>query len=1060
MKITDTAIDHPRIVIVSTVLVLAMALLAAIRIPVQLAPAISTAVIMIAVPYPGALPTEAEVQITREIEDALAGLNNVDFISSTSMRGSSVTQVMFLDGVDADTARGEVKDLVDEVRSELPDIFRNIEPSVTKIDFDNTPLMLVNIRAPEGFDQRALKEVAEEVQDEIEALAGVSTTQLFGGLEREVHVDVNVDLAAQYDLTLADVRNALSSFHAELPGGQMNTGVFDYQVRNETKLRGLEDIREVIVKQDGGRIVRIMDVANVQDTHRRLKNVAKIDGDDCATIVVYKESDINTYGTAQALKSLLKELEPQYPFVTFSATRDTSDEITLMFRVLGSSFVFGAMLVLIILGWTMGLRISFLVLTAVPLSSAVALVAAYATGIPISNMVIFSFILALGMVVDGAIIVAENIYRHVERGEEPAVAAKNGIREVGMPVIIADLTTVAAFLPMLLVPGMMGDFMGVMPKVVSMALLGSVLVDHFLIPVLASKFFRQRKPTTKQERQPEENLGFAHRFLLKTYLVLLSWALNHRWAVMTCSLLAFIWAGQMMSSIGFTFFPESDRGQFEIKYELPLGNSIEQTIAAAEIFTVPLRELAEDKRLNGRSELVHFISAIGSSEGLASRLENDPAVGPEFGTIMVQLLSPLDRNRHEAEIIEELREKFDKRLDLFPGILYSIEEVEEGPPGGSDVAIRLTGDDLEQIGNIGQSLAGKLAKTVGTLDCRSDYRPENPELIIEPDPRILGLFDISETQIAQAVLMAIHGDESIELNLNDEDIKLRIQADGRYQSAASTLGRIMLTGNTGKKATLEELGALTRNVGVYAVNRYQQTRSVTARCDVKKPNTTPDDVFAIVRANLLPQMGFEPVKGSNTVFVGQTGTISDGVRAEFTGENEERDENFRYLLFCMLIAVVLIFGMLVLQFNSFRQAIIVLLTVPLSFIGVVIGMWICSFPFSLASFIGLVSLTGIVVNDAIVVVDFINQSRRGGLPLRNALIEAGQNRLRPVLLTTITTIGGLLPLMLNLTGGAEFWQPLTGAIVFGLMFATALTLVVIPVAYSLVYNSDFRRAEI
>ena len=1061
MKITDTAIDHPRIVIVSTVLVLAMALLAAIKIPVQLAPAISTAVIMIAVPYPGALPTEAEVQITREIEDALAGLNNVDFISSTSMRGSSVTQVMFLDGVDADTARGEVKDLVDEVRSELPDIFREIEPIVTKIDFENTPLMLVNIRAPKGFDQRALKEVAEEVQDEIEALAGVSSTQLFGGLEREVHVNVNVDLADQYDLTLADIRNALSSFHAELPGGQMNTGVFDYQVRNETKLRGLEDIREVIVKQDDGRIVRMMDVATIQDTHRRLKNIARIDGEDCATLVVYKESDINTYGTAQSLKALLKELEQQYPFVSFSATRDTSDEITLMFRVLGSSFIFGAMLVLVILGWTMGLRISFLVLTAVPLSSAVALIAAYATGIPISNMVIFSFILALGMVVDGAIIVAENIYRHVERGEEPSIAAKNGIREVGMPVIIADLTTVAAFLPMLLVPGMMGDFMGVMPKVVSMALLGSVLVDHFLIPVLASKFFRQREvtvePAVESASKTDENLGFIHRSLINGYLIILHWALNHRWAIMTCSLLAFVWAGQMMSSIGFTFFPESDRGQFEIKYELPLGNSIEQTIAAAEIFTVPLQELAEDKRVNGRSELVHFISAIGSSEGLASRLENDPAVGPEFGTIMVQLLSPLDRNRHETEIIEDLREKFDKRLDLYPGIIYSIEEIEEGPPGGSDVAVRFTGDDLEQIGNIGQSLVEQLAKTAGTVDCRSDYRPENPELIIEPDPRVLGLFDISETQIAQAVLMAIHGDESIELNLNDEDIKLRIQADDKYQSAASTLGRIMLTGMTGKKATLEELGDITRNVGVYAVNRYQQTRSVTSRCDVMKPNTTPDDVFAIVRSNLLPQMGFEPVKGSNTVFVGQTGTISDGVRAEFTGENEERDENFRYLLFCMLIAVVLIFGMLVLQFNSFRQAIIVLITVPLSFIGVVIGMWICSFPFSLASFIGLVSLTGIVVNDAIVVVDFINQSRRSGLPLRAALIEAGKNRLRPVLLTTITTIGGLLPLMLNLTGGAEFWQPLTGAIVFGLMFATALTLVVIPVAYSIVYNTAFRR---
>ena len=1058
MKISNTAIDHPRVVFIATTLIIAMAILAAMNIPVQRTPAITTAVIMIAVPYPGALPTETEVQITREIEEALTRLNNVDFIASTSMRGSSITQIMFLDGVDADVARGEVKDLVDEVRSELPDIFRDIEPSVTKIDFENAPLMLVNLTAPQDFDQRALKEIAEEVQDEIEAVPGISTTQLFGGLEREIHVDVNVDVAAQYGLTIMDVRNALSAVHAELPGGQMDTGVFDYQVRNETKLRGVDDIREAIVSQQDGRLIRVMDVAQVRDTNRRLKNVARIDGNDCATIIVYKESDINTFGTADAIREKVKELQQQYPFVDFSATRDISEEITVMFRVLGSSFVFGAMLVLILLGWTMGLRISLLVLTAVPMSSAIALIASYVASVPISNMVVFSFILALGVVVDGAIIVSENIYRHIERGEDPSTAAKNGINEVGMPVIIADLTTIAAFLPMLMVPGMMGDFMGVMPKVVTMALFGSILVDHFLIPVLAARFFRKRAAKTVQNNDTV-HLGPLHGLLMKVYNVILCWSLNHRWAIVSCSILALCWAGIKLGSIAFTFFPESDRGQFEIKYELPLGHSIEQTIAAAEVFTVPLREIAAENRLKGRRELVHFVSALGSSEGLASRLENDPAVGPEFGTIMVQLLSPLDRERHEVDFIEDLRQRIEQRIEMYPDMLYSIEQIEEGPPGGFDVAVRLTGENLESLGKVATKLTEKISKTPGTLDARTDYRPENPELVIEPNANVLGIFGVTEAQIAQSVLMAVHGDESIELNIDDEDVKLRIQADDRFQSAASTLGRVTLTGQAGHVATIEELGSVTRDVGVYAVNRYQQKRAVTARCNVKETDTTPDDIFAVIRSDLLPELGFQQVSGSDTVFVGQTGTEADGIRATFTGENEERDENFQYLMMCMSVAVILIFGILVLQFNSFRQTLIVLMTVPLSFIGVVAGMAICNFPFSLASFIGLVSLTGIVVNDAIVVVDFINQSRRRGLPLQEAIIEAGRNRLRPVLLTTVTTVGGLLPLMLNLTGGAEFWQPLTGAIVFGLIFATAQTLVVIPVCYSLAYPKRFYDQE-
>jgi len=242
------------------------------------------------------------------------------------------------------------------------------------------------------------------------------------------------------------------------------------------------------------------------------------------------------------------------------------------------------------------------------------------------------------------------------------------------------------------------------------------------------------------------------------------------------------------------------------------------------------------------------------------------------------------------------------------------------------------------------------------------------------------------------------------------------------------------------------------DLSLYSINRYERARAVVARCNVVKP-TLPDDVFKIVRDEILPELGFRPVKGSSMAFIGSPTTPSEGLKAEFTGENEERDKNFGYLLRSMILGVVLIFGILVTQFNSFRQSIIVMVTVPLSFIGVVLGMWFCGFPFSLASFIGLVSLTGIVVNDAIVVVDFTNQARKRGLPLQEAIVEAGINRLRPVLLTTVTTIGGLLPLLLNISGGAEFWQPLTAAIVFGLIFATVLTLLVIPVSYSVAYTT-------
>lgn len=1078
MKISDKAIDHPRIVLIGTILVLLAAAVALISIPVQRTPAISKAVILVAVPYPGAQPREVEEQITRKIEEKLQGLSQVDFISSTSMRSSSITQIIFLDGVDPDSARGEVKDLVDEVRRELP-VSRDVEPIVTDIDFENTPLMLVNLVPPPGYDERALKEIAEEIQDELEAVPGVSSTQLFGGREREIHVNLDVDLAMQYGLALSDVRAALSANHAELPGGELETGSFDYRVRSDTKFRTVQDIEKAVVREEAGRVIRVSDVASVEDTYRRLQNIAHLNGQDSASLIVYKEQNINTLQTANAVIDRVDELKGQYSHIDFSVSRNTSAEIQIMFRVLGSSFVFGAMLVLVILSWSMGMRISLLVLTAIPFSSAVGLIFLYAFNIPISNMVIFAFILALGMVVDGAIIVAENIHRHIEMGKPADQAAKDGIREVGLPVIMADLTTISAYLPMLLVPGIMGDFMGVMPKVVTVSLFGSVMVDHFLIPVLAARWYRSQAKKAQSvgdasapadanstevasaavasgqaSRQDDhgtssfaevrvEELGF----IARKYYRALDWALSNRYVVVTCAGLSVAWAAAMMGNIGFQFFPPSDRGQFEVKYELPLGTSIEQTIAAAAIITEPLDEL---KKSSG--EVVNYVSAIGSSEGLASRLENDPAIGPEFGTIMVELLSPLDRDRHEDAVIAELRRGIEARIDRFPGMKYQINEIEEGPPGGYPVAIRLTGKDHDLLGKLGMSITDSLRGMKGTLDAGTDFRAENPEIVIDPNPYVTPFYGISNREVAQAIQTAVTGDNSLEISMDDEDVTLRLQVAPQYRASLDGIQRLMIQSPTGKRATVGELAELRRTRGVHAVNRYERDRAVVAHCNLEG-GLLPDQIFGRLSKSVLPELGFRAAEGNSQVFLGKPGTSVEGVRATFTGENEERDENFSFLLLSMIIAIVMIYGILVLQFNSFRQAGVVLLTVPLSFVGVVAGMWLCKFPFSLATFIGLVSLSGIVVNDAIVVVDFINQAQRSGLGLRKSILAAGVFRLRPVFLTTVTTIGGLLPLFLNLSGGAEFWQPLTGAVIFGLLFATCLTLFVIPVAYSLAYRS-------
>lgn len=1050
MKISRQAIDRPRIVLVGTVVVVLIAVVAALQIAVQRSPAINTAVVLVAVPYPGAEPTEVEEQITRKIEEALQGLDRVDFVASTSMRGSSVTQVVFLDGVDGHEARTDVEHLVNQIRNELP-VGREIQPQIMKIDFESAPIMLVTLTGPKDFDERALKQIAEDVQDDLEKVPGVANTQLFGGREREIHVNLNPQLMAEYGLTIAEVRDALRRAHIEAPGGPLNSQQFDRQVVLKTKFRGVDDIRDVVIRTKQGVAIRVGDIAEVKDTYRRLKSFAQFDGRDSATIIVNKESNINTLATAKLVKQRVAELQEEFPHVKMSCTRDVSQDIGIMFKVLGSSAVFGGLLVLVILTWAMGMRISLLVLLAIPFSTAVALIFLWGANIPISSMVIFSYILVLGMVVDGAIIVAENIHRHIERGEPPTLAAKRGIDEVGIPVIAADLTTVAAFLPMLMVPGIMGDFMGMMPKVVSVALLGSVMVDHFLIPVIASLWYTRQPSRHTVAAAERDALGegnqrtVPHGAFTRLYHRMLVYSIGHRWVVMACCGLAVAWAFAMigLGVIGKTFFPQSDYGQFEINFELPLGYSIEETIEASQVVTEPLYDLLET------GELRHFVTAIGSSGGLASRLESDPATGPEFGKVMCELIPAMEGRRHQREIIRELQQK----IKPWPGLIYRIEEREEGPPGGYDVAVRLTGKNLDLLGEMAGILTRRLEQVRGTVEVGTDYRPFSPEIVIEPNPDVVGLFGLSESDVAQAVQTAVLGDSSIELSIDDEDVTLRIQVAPEFQQHKDNLTGITLVSPTGMQATVGELCTVERRNGLYAVNRWEHSRAVVVRCDVKdEEKIYPDDVFRVLRREILPELGFRPVRGDAMSFLGMPHTPAEGMRATFTGENEERDENMTYLMQSMIVGIVLIAAILVVQFNSFRQAAVVLLTVPLSFVGVIFGMWVSDFTFSLASFIGLVALTGIVVNDAIVLVDFANQARARGLSVNDALIEAGVNRLRPVLLTTVTTIGGMWPLFRNWSGGAEFWQPLCGAVVYGLAFATVLTLVVIPVAYSLAYS--------
>ncbi|MCG8449440.1 MAG: efflux RND transporter permease subunit, partial [Pirellulales bacterium] len=371
----------------------------------------------------------------------------------------------------------------------------------------------------------------------------------------------------------------------------------------------------------------------------------------------------------------------------------------------------------------------------------------------------------------------------------------------------------------------------VMPRVVSVALLGSVLVDHFVIPTIAAFWYRRHEPVhdasavfaavSKGKNHEAHDLGQIRPNLgpgTRLYAKVLRQALDHRYYVMLICVVALFGTKTLFSNLGFEFFPPSDRGQFGIKYELPLGYSIEETLAASKVFTGPLQKWKD------RGILKHYVSAVGSAGGLASRLENDPANGPEFGEIMVELLSPLDRQVHEQEVISSLR----REIVPLPGMKYSIKEVEDGPPGGADVGVRLTGEDIDQLGEIAQHLVDRMKKMRGAVDATTDYRPDNPELVIEPKPEVVGLYGLTEVQIAQAAQLAIAGDSQIRLTMGDEEITLRLQLAPEYQRYPRSIERLMIMAPDGRKAPIGQLADLHKDSNLYSINRYDRDRAVVA----------------------------------------------------------------------------------------------------------------------------------------------------------------------------------------------------------------------------------------
>lgn len=1031
MKALNRFVDRPLPVYLAAVLVVFIGTWCLADLPLKRAPTINIPYSVVVVPYTGAAADAVESEVTIELEEELNTLDDLRHSVSISREGLSSTFLEFEDRTDMSEALQDVRSKVDLARADFPN---DVDfPIIEEISFDDLPIIFFTLSG--DIDGYRLRDLAEDLKPDLETVPGVSRVDLFGGYEREVRIEADPALLAQFDLTLAELGRLIERQSRSIPAGQIRGADAQRAIRATGEFETLEEIRSLIVAREAAGPVELREVAVVRLGHKRLASGAWHNGNRSVSLIVRRRPQVNTLETIRLLKQRVRELEPSLPpGVDIAVTSDTGVEINRMIRNLGISAVVGVVLVVAVLFAMFGARQALLIASVLPFSLLFTFIGLRVFDMEISNIAMFALILVLGLVVDGAIIVGEAIFSEREGGETPRVAAKSALSRVGMPVIAADLTTIAAFLPMLLMVGVMGQFMAVMPKVVIFALSGSIFVDHLLLPAASARLAMPKR--TAPSKLAPDGLPWLSPDLPRargSYGRGLQWVLAHRWRVAGAAVVALLACSLLFVSgaIETIFLPSVDQGRFTVNYALPLGTPLDETNRVGALIMSDIADIPE---------VTSYVLTTGDTGALNSDARQGGKQGPEYGRISVDLSPRSDRLRTQSEIVTGFR----SRMERYAGVDIDVEEQQEGPPTGSAFAVRLKGDDLDELALASDRVRWTVSALPGAEDVRVDYERSNPQVRVEIDrARAEARFGVAPGEVSHTLLTAFLGVEVGRMWIGSERVDLRLQAPPEYGDDIDNVRELSLRGGSDQLVPLGEIASVQHAFTENAIYRQDGTRAITVRADVAAGVSSV--LFEADARRALARV-----------------MLPTSVRKEFAGgEAEERNRSNASLLEALKWGVLAFYVIIAIQFNSIKQPLIVLFTIPLSLIGVVAGLLVTRIPFSFVVFIGIVALTGIVVNDGIVMVDAINRKRLAGMPLADAIVTAAQSRLRPVILTTVTTIAGLLPLTIGISDGGEFWIPLGVAIISGLFVASALTLFVVPVLYSIVEDPPrgLRRAS-
>ena len=1065
-KLSSWAISNRATVAVITLIIILSGLLSYVNMPRENFPEIVIPQIYIATPYPGNSALDVEKLITKPLEKEINAITGVDKISSNSIQGFSSIQVEFNFDTTPSEALQKVKDKVDVAMSDsdFPTDL-STDPSVSEMNFSEMmPIMNINLSGEFSMDQ--LKEYAEYLEDEIEELPEISGVDIRGVQEKEIEIAVDLYKLEVSQISFTDIENAIAYENMSVSSGDILQNGIRRNLRVIGEFSSPREIESIIIKQEKGNIVYLRDIADITFKEQEKQSYAREYLQPVVMLDVKKRGGENLLKASAKIDEIIAAAKAtKFPKnLVISKTNDQSNDTKTMVSDLENSIILGVILVVLVLYFFLGFRNALFVGIAIPLSMFLSFSILSFMGVTLNTMVLFSLVIALGMLVDNGIVVVENVYRLMDEGYSRVQATKLGVGEVAMPIIASTATTLAAFFPLILWEGIMGEFMKWLPITLIIVLSSSLFIALVINPMLISIYMKvvpkKEKKTSllnKLENKYEQFLSFALKGI-RPYLFIVG----------TFSLL--ILAGFLMKTFPpkMLFFPNTEAKQVFVFLEYPIGTDIEQTNTISKKIEAEIENHLKKYEKDGKNFLI--TSVIGQvGEGTS-----DPSQGQSGGTtpnkarITVDFVKFQDRQGISTEqVLMDIR----NLLQGYPGLTVVVDKPADGPPTGAAINIEITGEDYEVILSTANNLKEFInnANIGGIEELKLDIDQGKPEMLINVDRQKARRLGVSTGQIGTTLRTALYGKEVSTFKGLDDDYPINIRLKEKYRFNKDALLNQKITYRDQSSGQIKQVP-----ISAIAKAENSSTFSAVKRLDLDRVVTMYSNVLNDYNATLVN----DEIRNKVEKFI-----VPKGISLSFTGEQEEQAKEMAFLSKALLIAVLLIFLIMVAQFNSATTPIIISISVLLSLIGVLFGLLIFRMDFViLMTMIGIISLAGIVVNNAIVLIDYINlimkrkkrelNMSKGDkltkLQVLESVIEGGKTRLRPVLLTAITTILGLLPLALGINinfrtlftefdpnfyiGGENvaFWGPMSWAIVFGLTFATFLTLIVVPILFFLV----------